>query len=161
MNKNVSGALLILLVCAIIATYIIPSVKQGQEAKAALNTINAPNFDSILQQQSKEWNEGTLDAFMNYYVKSDSLLFLTGKSTLLGWQSLYDSYHNNFWVSEKKGKLDFVTSTPMQLDEKGTVYLVPGEWKITLNDTTRGGKFSLIFKYLQEKEWKIIVDHTW
>jgi ketosteroid isomerase-like protein len=40
--------------------------------------------------------------------------------------------------------------------------LVTGRWAIERKDSSSAsGPFSLIFKYIPEEGWRIIVDHTW
>lgn len=115
----------------------------------------------VLDKQVSEWNEGNIPGFMDGYVASESLIFMTSKTTLKGKQNLEDLYLKNFDSREKRGKLNFIVEEYIPLDNLHHVYLVPGRWEVARIDTLLQGKFSLVFKKHADEGWKIIADHTW
>lgn len=46
----------------------------------------------IMNDQQTAWNNGDIDAFMQDYWKSDSLVFVGKTAPLYGWQSTIDRY---------------------------------------------------------------------
>ncbi|MCO6495948.1 MAG: DUF4440 domain-containing protein [Bacteroidetes bacterium] len=155
MNKKTSTALLLFLLAALIASYILPNLKNKIEQKH--NIAQIPN---LILHQSDAWNKGDLKDFMSLYQKSDSLPFMTAKGVEYGWQRLHDSYLKSYFSEiGKQGKLSFETEK-IVLVESG-ICLVPGTWKLMRNGRSVTGRFSLIFKYFDKEGWKIIADHTW
>src|SRR6476620_1573460 len=62
---------------------------------------------AAMNTQVKAWNNGDIDAFMQTYWKSDSLLFVGSKGPNYGWQNTLDSYKKRYPNTATTGKLDF------------------------------------------------------
>ena len=46
----------------------------------------------LMAEQVAAWNSGNIDAFMQGYWKSDSLLFIGSKGPTYGWQTTLEGY---------------------------------------------------------------------
>jgi ketosteroid isomerase-like protein len=111
-----------------------------------------------LQAQTEAWNRGDLEAFMQGYWKSDSLLFV-GKSGLTwGWQQTLDNYKKNYAGAEAMGKLAFDVKVVRPL-EGGKSWLVVGKWHLARSIGDLEGHFSLVWEK-REGKWVIIADHS-
>src|SRR3954451_16554146 len=62
---------------------------------------------AVMDEQVKTWNNGNIDAFMQTYWKSDSLLFVGLKGPTYGWQNTLDGYKKHYPDTATMGKLDF------------------------------------------------------
>jgi len=47
---------------------------------------------NLLNEQTNEWNNGNIAAFMETYWKSDSLMFVGKSGVTYGWQKTMDNY---------------------------------------------------------------------
>ena len=112
---------------------------------------------TILDRQSKCWNNGDLLGFMDDYWKSDSLQFVTRNGVLNGWQTMLEYYRKAYPTVEKMGNLYFDLLSVNELDATHA-YLV-GRWRVQEKDTKKEGYFSLLFQKIN-KRWLIVVDHT-
>ena len=112
---------------------------------------------TILDRQSKCWNNGDLLGFMDDYWKSDSLQFVTRNGVLNGWQTMLDYYRKAYPTVEKMGNLYFDLLSVNELDATHA-YLV-GRWRVQEKDSKKEGYFSLLFQKIN-KRWLIVVDHT-
>ena len=112
---------------------------------------------TVLDLQAEAWNKGDIASFMKGYEKSDSLQFITKRGRTLGWTQVFTNYSKHYPTQKEMGKLYFENLIITDLsDSLSQVY---GNWKLD-KDSIVGGNFSLIMK-LKNKEWKIIIDHTW
>lgn len=112
---------------------------------------------TILDRQSKCWNNGDLLGFMDDYWKSDSLQFVTRNGVLNGWQTMLDYYRKAYPTVEKMGNLYFDLLSVNELDATHA-YLI-GRWRVQEKDSKKEGYFSLLFQKIN-KRWLIVVDHT-
>lgn len=157
MNKKTAGALLFFLIAALLGSYVIPAMKKSYKKQEQSKATRIPQ---LITAQSDSWNNGDLSGFMSLYWKSDSLPFLTFSGVQYGWQRLYDSYQKGYFESDaKRGQLKFEIEKMIPVESH--VYLVPGSWTVSRQDTVLSGKFSLLFKFFENDGWKIIADHTW
>ncbi len=62
---------------------------------------------ATLNEQVVEWNNGNIPAFMETYVKSESLRFASGGNTRRGWQETLERYQSAYPSSEAMGRLAF------------------------------------------------------
>ena len=109
-----------------------------------------------MDEQLTAWNDGNIDAFMQTYWQSDSLLFVSNPPTN-GWQTTLERYKKSYKDTVAMGKLSFDLLQLKQLS--ADYYFVVGNWhlKRTIGDV--GGVFTLLFKKING-EWLIIVDHS-
>ena len=124
-----------------------------QESKQESETII-----SILSAQTKAWNAGDLEKFMQTYWKDDKLSFSSGGKTTFGWQATLDNYKKGYAPPKEMGTLNFDGLQVSIIESKSA--LVLGNWHLKFkDDSTRDGNFSLVIKKL-ESGWKIIHDHS-
>jgi hypothetical protein len=128
---------------------------KNQNEKVDLN--HKAEVLKVLQYQSNAWNDGNIRGFMEGYLKSDSLQFISGRGRTLGWQKVYDNYLRHYPTKKEMGHLTFKNLICKDLSD--SLMQVYGNWELE-RDSSVGGNFSLIMKY-QDSEWKIIIDHTW
>ncbi len=112
---------------------------------------------NILAQQSKAWNEGNLESFMQGYWKNDSLKFIGKSGITYGWQKTLDNYKKNYPDAATMGKLDFTILETKRLSV--LYYFVVGKWHLTRTAGDIGGYFTLLFKKIK-KNWVIVADHS-
>jgi ketosteroid isomerase-like protein len=118
-----------------------------------IQTIN-----TILANQTKYWNEGNIDKFMEGYLKSDSLVFVGKSGLTYGFEKTLANYKRNYPDLASMGILDFDIKRIEKLSRK--VYFVVGKWHLTRKE--KGdlmGHYTLIFKKINGV-WVIINDHS-
>jgi len=112
---------------------------------------------AVLQLQTTAWNQGNIDAFMQSYWKSDSLLFVGKTGPTYGWQNTLEGYKKRYPDTTAMGKLQF---TLLELKPLGTeYYFVLGKFHLQRTIGNLSGIFTLLFKKLHG-QWVIISDHT-
>ncbi|MDF1662121.1 MAG: nuclear transport factor 2 family protein [Planctomycetota bacterium] len=114
-------------------------------------------IESVLTVQTKAWNNGDIDAFMEHYWKSDQLTFSSGGKTTRGWQKTKDNYKKRYPNKETMGQLKFSGLEVTKLGDEAA--LVLGHWQLTRKDDKPGGNFSLTFRFMDGR-WLIVHDHT-
>ncbi len=131
--------------------------------------ISTANAEQISPQVQKEvestmissvecWNKGDLACFMDYYVKSDDLLFISGSNFIHGWDNIYARYKKRYGDNTKQmGKLKLTINGLQQLDPKH-VFLY-GKFHLDIESKSYDGVTSLILEKSANK-WKILTDHS-
>lgn len=110
-----------------------------------------------LQAQTIAWNAADLEAFMQPYWKSDSLMFIGKKGITYGWQNTLANYKKGYPDKAAMGILKFEIVQIKQLD---AMYItMVGKWNLTRAAGDVGGHFSLLWKKING-EWVIIMDHS-
>ncbi|MDP5120641.1 MAG: DUF4440 domain-containing protein, partial [Spirosomaceae bacterium] len=61
----------------------------------------------VLTRQNVNWNDGNIEAFMEDYWKSDSLMFIGKNGVVYGWQATKDRYFRNYPDRKTMGQLAF------------------------------------------------------
>ena len=123
---------------------------------------DATEIETVLTTQSKCWNDGDIDGFMQTYWKSADLTFSAGGKTTRGWQQTLDRYKKSY-PKDKMGTLTFDGLEVTMLSEESA--LVLGKWHLSIPqkdedaDLKKGGNFSLVIRKLKG-DWKIIHDHS-
>jgi ketosteroid isomerase-like protein len=112
---------------------------------------------NLLAQQTKEWNNGNIPAFMETYWKSDSLMFVGKTGVTYGWQKTMDNYKKNYPDTAAMGKLNFDLLEIKKLS--GTYFFVVGKWHLTRSIGDIGGSFTLLFRKMNNR-WVIVADHS-
>ncbi|MGZ3882604.1 MAG: YybH family protein [Bacteroidia bacterium] len=128
--------------------------KQGRCQRAS---IDVSEVKKCMNLQQDAWNKGSLEGFMAYYWKSDSLQFIGHKGITLGWQQTLDNYKKTYASKEAMGQLSFEVLGAEQLS-KHFVFVV-GKWTVKTSDRESGGYYTLLWKKIKGK-WVIITDHT-
>ncbi len=111
----------------------------------------------VMHDQQTAWNKGDIDAFMQGYWKSDSLVFVGKTAPLYGWQSTIDRYKKAYPGKDAMGQLTFGVIKLDVLDSKNAFML--GSWHLDRKAGPLGGYFTLWFRKI-DGEWKIVCDHT-
>ena len=128
----------------------------AQEKITTFKTSKA-EITTMMLQQAKDWSNGDIDAFMEGYIKSDSLKFIGSKGLTYGWQQTLDNYKKGYPTKEHTGTLTFNLLDFDQLAED--IFFVIGEFHLKRTVGDANGIFSLILKRIDGK-WKIIADHS-
>ena len=128
----------------------------------------APAFDAeaertaiaaVLDAQVVAWNEGDVIAFMDGYIRSDSLRFASGNSVRRGWQTTLERYQTTYPDRDAMGTLTFEDLEIEVLAPRwATVF---GRFRLQrggdYEDLT--GLFTLLFEKRPEG-WRVRYDHT-
>lgn len=115
------------------------------------------SIQNILETQQNAWNTGNLDAFMEPYWHSDSLMFIGKSGIIYGWQQTLDNYKRSYPTSELMGKLTFRIKKINQLSP--TDISVVGQWHLDRSLGNLEGYFTLLWKKIKGR-WVIVQDHS-
>lgn len=113
-------------------------------------------IEQVLIRQTKDWNRGDLDAFMDAYWNDENLTFSGGGDTTLGWEDTYASYRQRY-PEGKMGQIEFKNLKTEMVGKESAI--VTGRFDHQLIGETVRGNFSLVLKLI-DGQWKIIHDHT-
>ena len=132
---------------------------QGETVRAASGASEGVPFDlqDMLNEQVDAWNRGDIEGFMDYYWRSEDLVFVSGDTIHRGWQATIDRYKRKYPTKEAMGWLDFddLRVTAMGEDEAEAT----GRWRVRARRKTSSGGFELKFRRIGER-WLIVSDHT-
>ncbi len=125
-------------------------------------SVNAQQNDekeirAMLIEQTKSWNSGDLEAFMQPYWKSDSLMFVGKSGVVWGWQRTLDNYKKGYPGREAMGQLSFDIILVKELSEE--YYHVTGKWMLKRTIGDLSGHYTLLLRRLAG-QWKIVYDHS-
>ncbi len=124
------------------------SIAQSKDEKEILG---------ILDEQTKAWNWGDLDAFMIGYWENDSLMYIGKSGVTYGYNPTLTNYKMNYGDTAKLGKLSFEILHLKKLSEE--YYFVVGKWFLKRSIEDAGGHFTLVFRKINGK-WMIVADHS-
>lgn len=111
----------------------------------------------LLTLQTAAWNAGNLEAFMQTYWKSDSLMFIGSKGVVRGWQQTLDNYKKGYPDTAAMGKLSFDI---IQVKPVSKAYaFVVGKWILRRSIGDVSGHYTLLLRKIRG-EWKIVADHS-
>ncbi len=114
---------------------------------------------TMMLQQTKDWNEGNIDAFMQGYWQSDSLMFIGSRGITYGWQKTLENYKKNYPDRATMGTLKF-EFLKLDFSNKNSKCWLLGQWHLTRPEKGDvGGYFTLVLKKIKGK-WFIVSDHT-
>ena len=111
----------------------------------------------MLNKDAQYWSEGNIEAFMDSYIKSDSLVFVGRRGLTYGWQQTLDNYKKGYPSKEHMGQLRFNLLNFKEL--AADVFLVIGKYNLKRTVGDASGYFSIILKKIDGR-WKIIADHS-
>lgn len=117
---------------------------------------NRQQIIKVMNTQMAAWNRGDLEAFMQGYWKSDSLMFVSSKPTY-GWQATLNNYKRSYPDKAAMGTLSFDIKKVELLNANNA--FVFGAWHLKREKDNPGGYFTLWFRKIKG-EWKVVVDHT-
>ena len=138
--------LLIILSCSVISIF---GQNDEKNAEAVIKTV--------LNMQTRAWNEGNLEKYMEGYWKSDSLKFIGKNGITKGWSATLENYKKSYPDKAAMGELrfDIISQKPLS-DEH---YLVIGKWHLKREKDALEGHFSLVWRNINGK-WVIVSDHS-
>ncbi len=111
----------------------------------------------MLDAQDTAWNQGDIDGFMGYYLKSGDLRFASGGQVKRGWQATLDNYKTRYPDQQAMGTLEFKN---LEIKVLSADYAqVFGRWQLTRKPDNPGGLFTLLLNK-QNGKWVIVSDHT-
>lgn len=124
---------------------------------AFTQTKNQIAIANVLATQQTAWNNGNIDAFMQGYWHSDSLMFIGKSGVTYGWLNTLNNYKKGYPDAAAMGKLQFTLLNINKIN--ATNYYVVGKWVLQRTIGDVGGHFTLFFKRIK-KQWLIIADHS-
>jgi len=112
---------------------------------------------AVLEAQSRAWNRGDIEGYMDGYARSQNTVFVSGGDVTRGWQPVLDRYKKRYDSRDKMGTLTFseLEITPIGNDAA----LVLGRWHLQRANDEPHGRFTLLFKKTKQG-WKIVHDHS-
>jgi hypothetical protein len=111
----------------------------------------------ILDDQTKYWNQGNLDQFVQGYWHHDSLMFIGQSGVTYGHKNTLTNYKRNYSDTAKMGKLAFDIIKVQKLSDE--YYFVVGKWFLTRTVGDLKGHYTLLFRKINN-EWVIVADHS-
>ncbi len=129
----------------------------------ALHFALAQNKDvtaikSILAEQQEAWSNNDLEGFMQGYWASDSLTYYSGGKITRGWQTTLDNYKRGYPTKTDTGSLNFQIDAITGINENA--YYVMGHYFLTRKAGDKNGTFMIIFKRMEDGQWKIVADSS-
>lgn len=119
---------------------------------------NESKIRAMFADQTKYWNEGNIEKFMQGYWKNDSLVFIGKSGLTYGFEKTLANYKKNYPDLASMGKLEFDIKKVEKLSKN--TYFVIGKWHLIRKEKgDLQGHYSLIFKKING-EWTIISDHS-
>lgn len=115
------------------------------------------DIKKLLEQQTKSWNKGDVEGFMQTYWKSDSLLFIGKSGVTRGWNQTLANYKKAYPGKEAMGTLSFDIIKITLLTAADS--FVVGKWTLTRTVGDLSGHYTLLLKKIKG-QWKIIADHS-
>ena len=112
---------------------------------------------AVMNAQVAAWNRGDIDAYMDGYVRSDKLEFVSKGKITRGWQTVRDRYHKKYNSREAMGTLKFSDIKIKRL--RDNLALVIGRWELSRKNDRPHGSFVLTFRH-QPEGWRIVHDQT-
>ena len=137
-------------------TTVLSALGQEKEVSSSYQT-SKKEITEMLNQDAKYWSEGNLEAFMESYIKSDSLVFIGSRGLTYGWQQTLDNYKKGYPTKEHMGVLSFDLLEFKELAKD--IFFVIGKFHLKRTVGDASGHFSIILKKMDGK-WKIIADHS-
>ncbi|NNU16327.1 SnoaL-like domain-containing protein [Parvularcula sp. ZS-1/3] len=113
---------------------------------------------AVLSMQTAAWNRGDIHRFMDGYVRSEQLRFVSGNEEKRGHGKTLARYLATYDTPEKMGTLSFKDLEVQVLGDDAA--MVFGRFLLVrpeVGDAT--GLFTLIFRKTDEG-WRIVHDHT-
>ena len=112
---------------------------------------------SVLANQTKYWNKGNIEAFMQGYWKSDSLLFVGRTGPKFGFNTTLENYKKNYPDTVVMGKLSFDILKVEKLSPNH--YFVLGKFMLKRSIGDLSGYYTLLFRKINN-QWVIVADHS-
>jgi ketosteroid isomerase-like protein len=137
-----------LLILLLLAVAMNAQAQQLTDKQAILN---------LLEKQRSDWNKGDVEAYMQGYWKSDSLLFVGKSGPTYGWQKTLDNYKKGYPDKAAMGFLTFGIKK-VELIAKDRAFVL-GSWNVKREKDELKGYFTLLLRKFNGV-WKVVVDHS-
>ena len=111
----------------------------------------------VMDDQTRAWNRGDIDGFMDGYWRSEKLIFVSGDNVTRGWRPTLDRYKKSYDTRAKMGVLTFSDLEVDVLSKDAAIVL--GSWKLKREKDEPKGKFTLTWRRFPAG-WRIVIDHT-
>jgi ketosteroid isomerase-like protein len=111
----------------------------------------------LLQEQTKSWNKGDIEGFMQTYWKSDSLMFIGKSGVKWGWKTTLENYKKGYPDTAAMGQLSFNILQVKKLSPE--YYYVVGKWMLKRTIGDLSGHYDLLLRKIKGK-WVIVADHS-
>ncbi len=129
----------------------------ANENKGLSTTQKREVIDSLMQAQQDAWNTGSLEAYMQTYKQSDSLIFVGSRGLNYGWNTTLSNYQKSYPDKEAMGTLQFEN---LEFKDLGSEYsFMIGRWHLFRSADTLSGSYSLLWQW-DGKSASIIADHS-
>lgn len=125
--------------------------------KASNKSDASTAISKVMQQQTAAWNKGDLEAFMQPYWQSDSLIFIGKKGITKGWNKTLANYKQSYPDKAAMGRLVFDIYSTQQLSDS-SAYTI-GKWELFRSKDTLSGHYTLLWKK-RNNNWQIVADHS-
>lgn len=128
----------------------------------AISNLNAQEKDEmyirgILSAQTKQWNQGNIEGFMQGYWHSDSLLFVGKSGPRYGYRTTLENYKKSYPDTVAMGKLTFDILKMQRISPD--YYFVLGKWTLRRSIGNLEGHYTLLFRRIRG-QWLIVSDHS-
>lgn len=143
---------------AVATTMLLPRFSSGQ---AAPKETAAPEsaIRATLDAQAAAWNQGSIEGFMDGYVRGEVLRFASGGTIQRGWQATLERYQKRYATRQQMGQLTFSDLEIKPLS--GEFAEVFGRYRLkreqNIGDAT--GLFTLLMQKSDDR-WLVLHDHT-
>ncbi len=149
-SKNETMRAIILMLTLLLLSCFSEDTSQNSE-------IEKQAIKSVMKMQEQAWSDGDIDAFMEGYWKSDSLVFIGRNGPTYGWNTTKENYKKGYPDKDAMGQLTFdVISLEPLCDD---IYTMLGKYTLIREQDTPTGFFTLLWKKVNGN-WVIISDHT-
>lgn len=112
---------------------------------------------ALLADQVAAWNDGDLESFMQGYLNSEELRFVSGAEVRYGWEAALERYRQNYPDRAAMGTLSFEDLDVRLLGADWA--LVFGAFRLVRAHDEPRGRFTLIL-HKEDEGWRIVHDHT-
>ncbi len=131
--------------------FIVAASAQAQKVSDKQAILN------VLEKQRSDWNKGDVEAYMQGYWKSDSLLFVGKNGPTYGWQKTLENYQKGYPDKAAMGFLTFGIKK-VNLITKDEAFVL-GSWHLKREKDEPKGYFTLLLRKI-DGIWKVVVDHS-
>jgi ketosteroid isomerase-like protein len=111
----------------------------------------------LLQTQTREWNKGNIEGFMQTYWKNDSLMFIGKNGIKWGWQETLNNYRKSYPDTAAMGQLSFDILVVKKLSPD--YFYVVGKWMLRRSIGDLSGHYNLLLRKIKGS-WVIVADHS-
>lgn len=110
----------------------------------------------VLNTQTRCWNVGDLECFMQTYWKSDSLIFIGKEDITYGWAETFKRYERAY-PENAMGVLSYNIVKLQPLGNEN--FFVVGKFFLRQQHGDTNGHFSLLMRKIDGK-WVVTADHS-